>query len=334
MAANLNLLMAGIAGACVLSFSLIAWLLLSPVLARRARLRRRVEAVSRGAPIAGGAQAARGDRDGSRRRNIQNRLREAEDRQKKTESIGARYRRMLRQAGLAMSLRQFLLVCLLLALVSGGLTLALGYPPYGALVVAVSVGFGLPRYIVRYLTQRRVNQFTLRFADAIDVIVRGIRSGLPVGECLQIIARESPEPVGGVFRLVVESQRLGLTLDQSLERAQESLHTTEMKFFAIVLAIQQQTGGNLAETLANLSNVLRGRKKMQDKVKALSSEARASAMIIGSLPFLMTALLWLVSPEYIALLFSAQLGKYMIIGGLVWMTIGIVAMKQMISFEI
>src|SRR5690606_8301152 len=161
--------------------------------------------------------------------------------------------------------------------------LAMGYPPVGALPVAISVGFGVPRFTVRWLGARRVKKFTLLFANAVDVIVRGIRSGLPVGECLNIIARESPEPVAGIFREIVEAQRLGLSLDQALERAEELMPTSEMKFFNIVLAIQQQTGGNLAETLSNLSSILRARKKMGDKVKALSSEARSSAMIIGSL---------------------------------------------------
>jgi tight adherence protein B len=196
------------------------------------------------------------------------------------------------------------------------------------------MGFGLPRFIVKWLGKRRVKKFTLLFANAVDVIVRGIRSGLPVGECLNIIARESPEPVAGVFREIVEAQRLGLNLEQALERAEELMPTSEMKFFNIVLGIQQQTGGNLAETLSNLSSILRARKKMGDKVKALSSEARSSAMIIGSLPFIMTALLWLVSPEYIALLFTDDTGKVMIMAGLAWMSIGVFVMKQMVSFEI
>jgi tight adherence protein B len=269
-----------------------------------------------------------------RKRDIQSRLKQAEDAKKKERSRAVRYRRDLKQAGLSITLRQFFVVCGFVAVIAAALYLAMDYPPVGALPVAVSVGFGLPRFVVRWLGKRRVKKFTLLFANAVDVIVRGIRSGLPVGECLGIIARESPEPVAGVFREIVEAQRLGLSLEQALERAEELMPTSEVKFFNIVLGIQQQTGGNLAETLSNLSSILRARKKMSDKVKALSSEARSSAMIIGSLPFLMTGLLWLVSPEYIALLFSADIGKIMIMAGLAWMAIGVFVMKQMVSFEI
>ena len=208
-----------------------------------------------------------------------------------------------------------------------------GYHLVGIVPVSITVGFGLPRYVLFYLTKRRVNKFTKEFANAVDIIVRGIKSCLPVSECLKIIATESPEPVAGLFLEIVESQNLGLTLEVSLERAQEQIKTPELQFFTIVLIIQGQTGGNLADTLANLSGILRDRKKMADKVKALSSEAKSSAGIIGSLPFLMTGLLYLVNPEYLTPLFTADLGKIMIAGGLVWMSAGIFIMKQMINFE-
>ncbi|MBM3491022.1 MAG: type II secretion system F family protein [Alphaproteobacteria bacterium] len=305
---------------------------LAPQFKARARLRRRIAWAARHE----GAQADsdRQQRGGGRKREIQSRLKEAETKKSTKQTFSQRFRNALRMAGLSMSLGQFFLMCGLLSLVVAGIYLAMGYPAIGAVPAAIAGGFGLPRSVVGWLGKRRVKQFTLRFADAVDVIIRGIRSGLPVRECLNIIARESPEPISGVFRELVEAQRIGLTLDQALARALELMPTPEMKFFTIVLSIQQRTGGNLAETLQNLSNVLRARKRMQDKVQALSSEAKSSAMIIGSLPFIMTGLLWLVSPDYIALLFTDKLGTYMILAGLTWMSIGVIVMKQMISFEI
>lgn len=334
MVLDFNLIVTVLALAVTLSVTLLIYLAVAPVLDRRARLRRRIEQVARGSAAAPGGQAGRQGREGARRREIQARLREAEERGRPKESRATRYRKMLRQAGVEMSLQRFLVLCSLLGTVAAALYVAFGYPPVFALPVAITVGFGLPRFWLKRMKAKREKQFTLRFADAVDVIVRGIRSGLPVGECLNIIARESPSPVDEVFRQLVESQRLGLTTEQALERAQESMSTSELKFFGIVLTIQQQTGGNLAETLSNLSNILRARKKMTDKVKSLSSEARSSAMIIGSLPFLMTALLWLVNPEYINLLFTDRLGNILILAGLGWMSIGVFIMRQMINFEI
>lgn len=330
---DLNVLMAALGAGVVLSVTLALYFMLAPAMQARARVKRRIDMIqSKGAVHGVGARTV-AERSG-RKRDIQSRLKHAEDAKKKQKSRLVRYRHDLKQAGLSITLRQFFLICVAVALLSAVLYLAMGYPPIGALPVAVTAGFGVPRFAVRWLAKRRVKKFTLLFANAVDVIVRGIRSGLPVGECLGIIARESPEPVAGVFREIVEAQRLGLSTEQALERAEELMPTSEMKFFNIVLGIQQQTGGNLAETLSNLSSILRARKKMGDKVKALSSEARSSAMIIGSLPFIMTALLWLVSPEYISLLFSTDTGKIMIMAGLAWMAVGVFVMKQMVSFEI
>lgn len=330
---DLNVLMAVLGAGVMLSMTLLLYFTLAPVMQARARVRRRVDMIRSKGAVHGVGVRTVAERSG-RKKDIQSRLKQAEDAKKKEKSRAVRYRRDLKQAGLSITLRQFFLICAVVAAISAVLYLAMDYPPIGALPVAITAGFGGPRFVVRWLGKRRVKKFTLLFANAVDVIVRGIRSGLPVGECLNIIARESPEPVSGVFREIVEAQRLGLGLDQALERAEELMPTSEMKFFNIVLGIQQQTGGNLAETLSNLSSILRARKKMGDKVKALSSEARSSAMIIGSLPFIMTALLWLVSPEYIALLFTADTGKVMILAGLAWMSLGVFVMKQMVSFEI
>ncbi len=300
----------------------------------RARVKRRIAAVV--SPGRGTRSAGLDDnRPGAnvQRKAVQAKLKELEDAQKKP---GGRrtIRQSLHEAGLGISVRDFYISSAISALVVAGLYLLFGFTAWGAVPVAIAAGLWLPRKVVTFLIERRQKKFTKLFADAIDVIIRGIKSGLPVGECLNIIAHESPDPVGHEFRLFTESQRLGLELEDALERAVERMPTPEMKFFAIVMSIQKQTGGNLAETLGNLSRVLRDRKKMADKVKALSSEATATAMIIGSLPFIMTGLLFLTSPEYIIELFTNDLGHVMIIGSFALMGTGTYIMKQMINFDI
>ena len=184
------------------------------------------------------------------------------------------------------------------------------------------------------MANSRKKQFTHYFADGLDVICRGIQSGLPLGECMGIISQESPDPVGEEFRLITERQKLGVTLEEALLKAYERIPTSELKFFRIVLTIQQQTGGNLAETLGNLSAVLRDRKKMADKVKAITSEARSTAMIIGALPFVIGFGLYFISPDHIMLLFTEPLGHMMLMGAALTMGLGIFIMHQMISFDI
>jgi tight adherence protein B len=200
--------------------------------------------------------------------------------------------------------------------------------------VLATMGVALPRAFLARQAKKRQLKFTKYFADAIDVMVRGIRSGLPVGECLNIIARESPDPVSTEFTLLIEGQRLGMTLKQALERAARRMPTADMKFFAVVLNLQQQTGGNLAETLAGLSSLLRGRKKMADKIRAMSSEARLTASIIGALPFLISLVIYAINPGYMLVLWTDPVGNLILCGGLIWMSIGVFIMKQMISFEI
>ena len=240
----------------------------------------------------------------------------------------------LDRAGLTWSTRLFFIVSGLSGATSTGLYLLLGHPILFAPVVFFVMAVGLPRWMLGRMAMRRQKQFTKLFADAIDVIVRGIRSGLPVSECLGIIARETPEPVSTEFRLLVEGQQVGMTLKQALERAARRMPTADMKFFAVVLNLQQHTGGNLAETLNGLSNVLRGRKKMADKIRAMSSEARLTATIIGALPFLVSLIIYAINPAYIMLLWTEPLGNVILYGGLLWMATGLFIMKQMINFEI
>nr|WP_246152159.1 type II secretion system F family protein [Roseospira navarrensis] len=187
--------------------------------------------------------------------------------------------------------------------------------------------------VLKFIARRRQNKFTSEFPNAIDVLVRGVQSGLPVSECLAIVSREVPEPVGGEFRMLLEGQKVGMALNDIMQRGLERMPTPEYKFFAIVLQIQQQTGGNLAETLANLSTVIRDRKQMRNKVKALASEAKASAWIIGSLPFAVAILVSIMSPTYLVPLFETRAGHYILVGCFVWMGTGVAIMAKMINFR-
>lgn len=268
---------------------------------------------------------------GSRQRRVQERLQELEKRGR-NRTRRNEMRSMILQAGLDMNPRTLVIVSVAVGLVGALIYLVVGYPPIGAPAAAIFAGLMIPRRVLRFLAKRRQKKFTQHFANAIDVLVRGIRTGLPVGECLAIIGREAPEPVGTEFRLMVEGQRLGLTLEEMFRRGLERLPTPEYKFFAIVLQIQQQTGGNLAETLDNLARVLRERKKLRDKVKALSAEAKASAMIIGALPFFVAGAITVVAPTYLMPLFDE--GIKALIGAGVWMLIGTGIMAKMINFEI
>lgn len=296
----------------------------------RARLKVRLAAIA--GDVKEGPGVKKGAAPRGRSRQIKSKLEEAAGGE--TRSRRVELRLLIDRAGLAISVRTFYIASAVSGVVFTGLYLILGYSWYWSPGVLIVMGLGLPRKVVSSMAAKRQKRFTQHFADAIDVIVRGIKSGLPVGECLNIIARESPEPVCSEFKLLVEGQKLGMTLKQALERSCRHMPTADMKFFAIVLNLQQQTGGNLAETLAGLSDVLRQRKKMADKVRAMSSEARMTATIIGSMPFLISGMIYLINPEYISLLWTDPTGKKIFYGGLAWMGTGVFIMKQMISFEI
>ncbi|HEY0052491.1 MAG TPA: type II secretion system F family protein, partial [Caulobacteraceae bacterium] len=227
----------------------------------------------------------------------------------------------------------FWIISVVLGLTMGGLPLLFGAPPILALGLIFIGGFGLPRWVVGFLGKRRMKKFSGEFANAVDIIVRGIKSGLPVHDCLKIIARESPQPLGGEFQRLVENLSVGLTFEQALDKMYERMPTPELRFFTIVIAIQSKTGGNLAEALGNLSTVLRSRKLMGEKIKAMSSEATASAGIIGSLPPAVMALVMITTPAYMMVLFTDVRGQFLLIGSGVWMAIGIFTMKKMIAFK-
>jgi len=209
-----------------------------------------------------------------------------------------------------------------------------GMPLLSTILFAVTLCAGGPHFVVSRMIHRRVEDFEAKFPDAIDLMVRGLRSGLPVSETVAAVGAEMQGAVGDEFRKISQSIKMGGTLEKSLWEAVDRLGTAEFKFFAISLSVQQQTGGNLAETLANLSQILRQRRQMRLKINAMSSEARASAIILGSLPFLMFLIIYLMNPEYASMLFTDERGKIMLFAAVGIMAAGILVMRKMIRFGI
>lgn len=206
--------------------------------------------------------------------------------------------------------------------------------PLLSLAVGLAFGAGIPHFVVGYFTRKRTNQFNAKFPDAIELLVRGLRSGLPVTETLSVVAQEIPGPVGLEFKGVVERIKIGRTMEESLQDTADRLGIPEFNFFCITLAIQRETGGNLAETLSNLADVLRKRAQMKLKIRAMSSESKASAYIVGSLPFIVFAMIWWINPGYVGGFFTDDRLIVAGLGGMVWMSIGGFIMAKMVSFEI
>ena len=221
-----------------------------------------------------------------------------------------------------------------IALLVAALIVLQGAPLALALCVGVFVGVGLPHIAVSVLIKRRIGQFTAKFPDAIDLCVRGLRSGLPITETIGVVGQEVAGPVGEEFRAVSDKMKIGRSLDTALQETADRLGTPEFQFFTITLAIQRETGGNLAETLDNLSDVLRKRSQMKLKIKAMSSEAKASAYIVGSLPFVVFAMIMMISETYAQNFFTDQRLMVAGIGGMIWMAIGAGIMAKMVNFEI
>jgi len=267
-----------------------------------------------------------------RRKQIQDSLKQFETGEKRR-SKRVSVKTMLMRAGLDSSPRQFWIASMVLGALCGGLAHLSGVPPVVALTAAAAGALGLPRWILKFITKRRQQVFLNDFADAIDVMVRGLKSGLPVNDALRVIASEMAAPVGPEFAEVIEGQRIGISIDQGVERMYDRVPLAEVNFLSIVVMIQQKTGGNLAEALNNLSRVLRDRKRLQAKIKSVSQEAKVSAMIVGSLPFLVMAGLSLANPKYLAPLFEDELGHIMLIGSGLWMLTGILVMRKMINFD-
>jgi tight adherence protein B len=240
----------------------------------------------------------------------------------------------MRQAGLDWSKKTYLAISIVAGILSFALfsmTFKIGLVP--AVGFGIAGGLLLPHAYVGSRRGRRFKKFTEEFPNSVDIIVRGVKSGLPLVDCLRIISLEAQDPVRSEFRQIVEDQTLGVPLDDAVQRLAERVPLTEANFFAIVIAIQSKTGGSLSEALGNLSKVLRERKKMKAKIKAVSSEATASAGIIGSLPFAVAGLVYLTSPDYISLLFTTTTGPLVLAVCGFWMTIGMLVMRKMINFD-
>lgn len=203
-----------------------------------------------------------------------------------------------------------------------------------ALFGGLLIGAGLPHMLINFFIKRRISKFTANFPDAIELLVRGLKSGLPVGETLGVVAKEVPGPVGEEFKLVTEKIKIGKSMEESLQETADRLSMAEFQFFVITLAIQRETGGNLAETLANLADVLRKRAQLKLKVRAMSSEGKASAYIMGALPFFVFGIVWLANPQYLADFFYEQRLMIAGLGGALWMAMGVFMMAKMVSFEI
>jgi tight adherence protein B len=243
-------------------------------------------------------------------------------------------RKRLEMTGKDITLGKYAMICLTMALVIAGLLMLRGAPTLLSALIGLFFGIGGPHYVIGKLIQRRIKKFNSNFPDAIELMVRGLRSGLPITETLGIVATEVSGPVGLEFRLVSDKMKIGRTMEAALQETADRLGTPEFQFFVITLAIQRETGGNLAETLSNLSDVLRKRAQMKLKIRAMSSESKASAWIVGSLPFIVFGLVWFINPKYMAGFFVDQRLMVAGLGGLVWMSLGAFIMSKMVNFEI
>lgn len=305
----------------------VAWVFLYPVLSGERLAVQRREALARSEP-----SARRGDRgQRSRREQVEESLREVEERAKKSKAIALTSR--ISQAGLSWSKQKFIVISavlgvstfLILWMVSGALLVALAF--------GFSAGFGVPRWLLNHLKKRREQKFLEGLPDAVDVIVRGIRAGLPLFDSIKIVAAEAREPIRSEFNAIIDTQAIGMPLGEACARLYDRMPVAEANFFGIVVSIQQKSGGNLSEALGNLSKVLRDRKKMKAKIKAISMEAKASAAIIGSMPPAVMGIVYVTNPDYISLLWTTPSGRLMLVLSAIWMTLGILVMKKMINFD-
>lgn len=326
-----ELMQFGIFALAAVAIGAIAYTLLSPYFSGERQVEKRRSSVMENRAVRV-ARAAQAEQVSNRRKAVAETLKELADRQKSKQKPTLRLR--LQRAGLDITPRAYWIACGISGAACGLMMLVV----FPSVPVATAAGafvgtFGLPRWVLSWLTKRRQNKFIEEFANAIDVIVRGVKSGLPLNDCLGIIARESPQPICGEFRELVEQQRVGVPLMECFDRMMMRMPLAEVKFFAIVVAIQQQAGGSLSEALGNLSGVLRDRKRLQSKVKALSAEAKASAAVLGALPFTVMLMVYISTPEYIAYLWTTKSGQFMLAFAAVWMGIGLFVMRKMINFK-
>ena len=306
----------------------LAWVFVYPLLSGEKKAEHRRASIARPEPAAA-RQVDKNQR--SRREQVEGSLKELEARHQKEKKIPLS--RRLTQAGLDWSTQKFMIVSGILAVICFATAMLFGGGLLGAVGLAFAAGFGLPRWVLSFLKKRREKAFLRALPDAVDVIVRGIKAGLPLFESIKVVAADAPEPLKGEFLAIIETQAIGMPLGDACARLYERMPVPEANFFGIVIAIQKKSGGNLSEALGNLSKVLRDRKKMREKIQAMSMEAKASAGIIGSLPPIVMLLVYLSTPEYISLLWTTPTGQLMLVACLVWMSMGIFVMKRMINFD-
>jgi tight adherence protein B len=305
----------------------LAWVFVYPLLSGERKAEHRRASVAKAEPVA--RQVDRNQR--TRREQVEGSLRDIEARSKKQKKIPLATR--LAQSGLSLSPQKFMIISGVIAAVCFGIAMVVGGGVLAGIGLAFAGGFGLPRWALSFLKKRREKNFLRALPDAVDVIVRGIKAGLPLFDSIKVVAADAPEPLKSEFMAIIETQAIGMPLGEACARLYERMPVPEANFFGIVIAIQQKSGGNLSEALGNLSKVLRDRKKMAEKIQAMSMEAKASAGIIGSLPPIVMLLVYLSTPDYISLLWTHPTGQLMLVCCVVWMSIGILVMKRMINFD-
>lgn len=305
----------------------LAWVFLYPQLSGQKKAEARRASVARAEPVV--RQVDRVQR--TKREQVEGSLKEIEARRQKEKKVALSIR--IAQAGLDLTDQKFMIISGLLGVGAFLATMAFGGSLLAGAGLGFAMGFGLPRWILNFLKKRREAKFLKALPDAVDVIVRGIKAGLPLFDSIKVVAADAPEPLRSEFLAIIETQTIGMPLGEACARLYERMPLPEANFFGIVVAIQQKSGGNLSEALGNLSKVLRDRKKMAEKIQAMSMEAKASAGIIGSLPPIVMLLVYLSTPDYISLLWTHPTGRLMLAASAVWMSCGIFVMKKMINFD-
>jgi len=306
----------------------VAWVFIYPVLSGERQAEQRRDSIAKAEPAARKAVTRNVK---SRREQVEGSLKDLEARRKRAKNVPLSVR--ISQAGLNWSKQRFFLISAILGIAVLIITVMVGGGLPAAAVLALAAGLGLPRWLLSFLKKRRELKFLDGFPDAVDVIVRGIKAGLPLLDSIKVIVADAPEPIRSEFRAIVETQTIGIPLGEACGKLYERVPIAEANFFGIVISIQQKAGGNLSEALGNLSRVLRDRKKMKAKIRAMSMEAKASAAIIASLPAAVMILVYLSSPDYIELLWKTSLGNMLLAASAFWMMIGVLVMKKMINFD-